>query len=74
MGTAAAAGVLYGLSAFVHAFDPVRWLSPWFWFLYSDPLTGVTSTFWVQAVLLPLAVGAVFCVAGVAVLVRRDLH
>ncbi|HEU4912342.1 MAG TPA: ABC transporter permease subunit [Actinomycetes bacterium] len=75
-GSAAAAGtyVLYGLSAFVQAIEPVRWLSPWFWFLDSDPLTGVTSTFWVQGVLLPLAVGALFSVAGVAVLVRRDLH
>jgi ABC-2 type transport system permease protein len=71
---AAATYVLYGLSGFVDALRPVRWVSPWYWFLDAAPLSaGFTSTYWLQAVLLPLAVAAVVCVLGIARFTRRDL-
>lgn len=74
-GSAAAAGtyVLFGLTAFVSAIEPLRWACPWFWFLDADPLSGVEARFWWQAVALPVAVAAVFAGGGVARLVRRDI-
>lgn len=74
-GAGAAAGtyVLYGLTAFVDSLRSLHWLSPWYWFLDADPLGGVTASFWSQAVLLPLAVAGLFCLAGIARLSRRDL-
>ena len=74
-GAGAAAGtyVLYGLTAFVPTLEQLHWLSPWYWFLDADPLTGVGGAFWLQAVLLPLAVAAAVCLAGVARLTARDL-
>ncbi len=75
-GSAVAAGtyVLYGLSGLVSALEPLRWLSPWFWFLDSSPLTaGLTLRLCVQAVLLPLAVGSVAVAAGLVRLRVRDL-
>lgn len=74
-GSAAAAGtyVLFGLTAFVSAVEPLRWVCPWFWFLDADPLGGVDGRFWLQAVLLPLAVAAVCAAAGTARLARRDV-
>lgn len=74
-GAGAAAGtyVLYGITAFVSSLDFLHWLSPWFWFLDAAPLGGVTGAFWLQAVLLPLAVAAVCALAGIARLGRRDL-
>lgn len=74
-GSAAAAGtyVLFGLTAFVGALEPLRWVCPWFWFLDAAPLAGADARFWLQAVALPLAVGAVLAGGGVARLVRRDI-
>ena len=75
-GSAAAAGtyVLYGITGFVEALEPLRWLSPWFWFLDTDPLAqGFTTHYWTQAVLLPAVVAAIACVVGVARFVRRDI-
>ena len=75
VGSGAAAGtyVLYGLTTFVSSLEALHWLSPWFWFLDAAALDGVTSAFWWQAVVLPLAVSATLCLAGLARLVRRDL-
>jgi ABC-2 type transport system permease protein len=75
-GSAAAAGtyVLYGISSFVDALSPLRWASPWFWYLDADPLAaGFSGTVLLQAVLLPLAVAGVGVSLGVARFVRRDL-
>jgi ABC-2 type transport system permease protein len=74
-GSAAAAGtyVLFGLTAFVGAIEPLRWVCPWFWFLDADPLGGADARFGLQGVALPLAVGAAFVGVGVARLVRRDI-
>lgn len=74
-GSAAAAGtyVLFGLTAFVSAVEPLRWVCPWFWFLDADPLAGADARFWMEAVALPLAVAGAFAAGGVARLVRRDL-
>ncbi|MEO7979817.1 MAG: ABC transporter permease subunit [Sporichthyaceae bacterium] len=77
VGSAAAAGtyVLYGLAALVEPLQPLRWLSPWFWFLDADPLVeGFGARLWLQAVLLPLAVATVAVAAGLLRLRRRDLH
>lgn len=75
-GSAAAAGtyVLYGVSGFVSALEPLHWLSPWYWYLDSGALAeGSTVRFWLQAVALPLAVALVAAVAGVARFLRRDV-
>jgi ABC-2 type transport system permease protein len=74
-GAGAAAGtyVLYGITAFISSLEFLHWISPWYWFLDADPLHGVTGAFWLQAVLLPLAVATVCCLAGIARLDNRDL-
>jgi ABC-2 type transport system permease protein len=72
-GTAAGTYVVYGLTAFVPSLEPLHWLSPWYWFLDADPLTGVDGASWLQAVLLPGAVAAAACMAGVARFTSRDL-
>jgi ABC-2 type transport system permease protein len=66
--------MLFGLTGFVDQVSALKWVSPWFWFLDADPLAGVTSAFWWEAVALPLAVCLLVCLGGVARLVRRDLH
>lgn len=73
-GLAAGTYVLFGLTGFVDQVSALKWVSPWFWFLDADPLAGVTSAFWWEAVALPLAVCLLVCLGGIARLVRRDLH
>lgn len=75
-GSAAAAGsyVVYGVAGLVPALAPLRWVSPWFWFLDADPLSGgFTGELIAQAVLLPLAVAAVAVALGLARFQVRDI-
>jgi ABC-2 type transport system permease protein len=81
-GTAIAAGsalagatyVLYGVAGLVPALHWTRWLSPWFWFLGSDPLDqGFSTRLVLQAVVLPAAVGVVAVAGGLLRLRVRDL-
>jgi ABC-2 type transport system permease protein len=66
--------VLYGLTGLVTALSGLRWFSPWFWFLDVDALArGFTGRLWLEAVLLPLAVGSTAVVPGIGRLRRRDL-
>lgn len=76
-GSALAAGtyVLYGLTGLVSSLEPLRWLTPWFWFLDADPLAhGFTARLWLQAVLLPVSLGAAAALAGLHRLRVRDVH
>jgi ABC-2 type transport system permease protein len=76
VGSALAAGtyVLYGLAGLVDALRPLRWLSPWFWFLDTEPLvTGFTLRLVLEGVLLPTAAGAVVAALGVLRLRVRDV-
>lgn len=73
-GLAAGTYVLFGMTGFVDQVSALKWASPWFWFLDADPLSGLTSAFWWEAVALPVAVCLVACAAGVWRLTRRDLH
>lgn len=73
-GLAAGTYVLFGLAGFVDQLSALKWVSPWFWFLDADPLSGLTPAVWREAVVLPLAVCLVACVVGVWRLTRRDLH
>lgn len=70
-GLAAATYVVFGLAAFVSAFEKVEWLSPWHWFLSSSPL--VDGWTW-MAIALPLAVIVPAVVVGTVLFSRRDLR
>lgn len=69
-GLATATYVLFGLSSLVDFFHSVRWLSPWYWFLSTSPLSG-GWTF--TATVLPLLVIIPVVAVGTYLFTRRDL-
>lgn len=52
------------------ALEFLRTVSPWYWFLGSDPLTTAPS---LRSLLLPLVVCLAFAIAGTWLFTRRDL-
>lgn len=75
-GSGAAAGtyVVFALSGFVSALANLKWVSPWYWFLNSDPLAnGASSTFWTTSVILPAALIVVCVLGGIAIFNKRDI-
>lgn len=70
-GAAAATYIVFALASFVAAFESMRWLSPWYWFLDKSALTeGYT----VQATVLPLTVIIPVAIAGTIWFTRRDIR
>jgi ABC-2 type transport system permease protein len=69
-GAAVAAYVIHGLSNQVSSLSALKWLSPFQYYIGTDPLrTGFHAT----AVLVPLVLMAVFVLAAIAGFQRRDL-
>jgi ABC-2 type transport system permease protein len=69
-GVAVGGFVLHGLAASATAIEPIRWLSPWWWFLDRNMLVE-DPTF--LALGLPIILATVIFVGGVLAYERRDL-
>jgi ABC-2 type transport system permease protein len=63
--------VVYGVAASAHSLEPLRVISPWWWFLDRNLLVH-DPTF--LSLGLPLVLSAVMVVAGIAGYERRDLR